>query len=255
MPEALIFNRPVWTAGDPSPNTGGWHTGEDWFNRIEPTSSRATGKTHTIFCNEWQTNDWNTDAMRRFVQFYIELIDACVKRGVPMTIGDWGEGTPGSPSVPGEAHQLQELQPLLSYAEEVNRKYGEKFVVINQHSYAIEGLGATDMSAGALDYTMRWERTIKGHPGLSVWGGEVGNASKGVDGVTRGLFRPETPALQNQYTNMVHASPYNSQYIGGAWWGWLWPEQHSNAGSDWSHDDWSPIMPQYFDHLASLQRF
>lgn len=252
MPDALFFERPVWTDRDPPPNHGGrWKTGEEWFNLIEPTAALAHGKTHTIFCNEWQTNDWSRDQMKRFVQFQVELIDACIPRGVQMTIGDWGVGTPGSPNEEDEAHQLEELQPLLDYAEAVNRKYGKYFVVINQHGYGVEGPGSIDMEAGAPDYMMRWTRTIENHPDLYVYGGEIGNAAKGVDGVSVGLFRRETLALMQQYTAMVLAHPLSKQYIGGAWWEICWPEKHTKPGSDWSKDDWTPIMDQYFQWVAS----
>ncbi len=246
MPAALVFYRPVFSAHDPTPRTEGWPSGESWFNRLWPHMQPVEGVDAWIFANEAHApgNKEGAEVIRRFNQFYEELVVACAKRSLVCTVGDFPPGKPGHPSLPDEAHYLPLIQGMLSAAEE----HG---MWLNYHAYCLTTAGATDMQdgGGAAFSTMRWEIMAEGRPRLKIVGGETANAGKDATG-REGVFRSATPALQEQFARMILASQYGSQFAAGCWWQICDPDAHRNPEADWSKDDFTPVLPQFFNRVA-----
>lgn len=245
MPDALIIYRHVWTAHDPNPRSEGWPSGADWFNRFWPIYSQIKGVDYFQFENEWAPGNKETsDPIIRFNRYFEQLIDACVAHGVKCTIGNWGQGGIGYPTIPEESRYLPLIQGMLTKAERTG-------MLVNYHCYAPEGTGATDMAAGQESYVMRWEILCKGHPNLKVYGGEGSNAGKDLTG-RQGVFRgDETLRLQAQAAKMVAESPFSAQFAAICWWQVCDGPAHTNPEADWSKDDWSSVLPAFFDWSAS----
>lgn len=246
MPNAVVIYRPVFGTHDPNPRRGdGYSSGEDWFNFLWPTMHDIPAD-YFQFVNEWQGNGDGETSVQGYGQFYIELMTACRARGVKCTVGDWSTGTPGWPYKADEAHYTTDLAPMLEKAA----AWG---FPVNYHCYAPEGAGATDMSAQAELYFMRWEEIAKRHPGIKIIGGEGSNAGKdntGNEGVFRGL---QTLDLMKQARGLILASPYRKNFIAVNWWWWGDPATHSIGEGNWSKDNFSSIAPQFFDWCADSQ--
>ncbi len=251
LPEALVFYRVVFGTHDPAPRgaDNAWSSGRDWFLRLWPHMSPLRDFVDAfIFANEWFGNQEPEDQVRRFVQFYGELIDV-LPPGVHCTVGDWGPGSPGYPTVPDEAHQLPLMAPLFEQVIATGNW-------VNMHLYSPEynpqqGVvedGALDMAVGAPYYVMRWETIAARHPEIKIIAGEGSNAGKDRTGRV-GVFRPETLNLMRQARTMIRRSPYAQNLAGICWWWWGWAEMHTNAEADWSRDDWSSLTPQWVDML------
>lgn len=245
MPDAVIIYRQVFSGHDQIPrnNDGGFWDGADWFNKLWPFMADVPA-TYYQFVNEWLGNGETAEAVRRFGDFYIELGMACLNRGVKCTMGDFSTGTPGYPTVPSEAHYLPALKAMLDFAEAHE-------LPVNYHCYAPEPDGALDMAAGAMYYFMRWETLCKDHPKLIVIGGEGSNAGKDRTG-RQGIFRPESLSLMKQAASMIDASPYRANFRAVNWWGINDASVHGPGEGGWGADDWSAILPQFFEWRANV---
>ncbi len=251
MPKALVCFRRVFSTHDPSPRTGGWHNGQDWFNRLWPTMAHQTPYVdYFIFENEWFGNRESDDEVKRFVKYNIELMDA-LPLGVHCTVGNWSIGCPGYPTIPEEENQLRLMRPMFEKTIEAGNAVGAHFYSPEYNpDRNVFGDGAVDMSVNR-DYNfMRWETYAKPYPDLIIIGTEGSNAGKDRSG-REGIFRPDTPRLWRDSRHMIQQSPYRRNFRGVAWWWWGDGNTHQNAEADWSKDDFSSAHEQFFDMLLT----
>jgi hypothetical protein len=222
-PQTWINFRVVFSDRDPWPDFANNETGDTWFAHLWPHLSQAPGATSYQFANEWYSKETDEHTLRAWANLYIRLIDICKAHNTICTILDLSVGTI-------EDYHMHIFDALFRKAEQ------EGFPV-DYHMYAANNRqGATDMSAGAEWFAMRWEKIAKLYPRLKFLGGEAGNSGDGNDGH---LARPETPALIRQFARMIVDSPYGHQVIAANWWEQVHPEK-----GDFGKDDITPFFPE-----------
>lgn len=242
MPDAVLIARPVSGTSDEQPrgpNNTYWQ-GSDWVKHMLPRFNGVPAGCYYQFVNEWEGNGDPPEVVQRFNTYQTQVARYCKSIGITPTIGDWSLGTPGLPTIPREAHYLeifnQQPDGCLNVAEVLE-------CPVNAHNYAPEGDGATNMAAGIDSYFLRWETLAKGHPRLRIIGGEGGNAGKGPGETEEHMFRPQTFDCMKQALNLLRKSPYHANYVAVNWWEIVDPATHK----DWSGDNWSDLLPAYFD--------
>jgi len=264
MPRAKIGYRRVYTGHDPAPGLRGLlpsdaqyvlnmrgeitplikHTslrgavaysfanGADWFEKWwNAEYSQVQGVDYFSFANEWFLNGQSRERVSGFAQFYIELMEACRTHGVVCTVGDFSVGTPGLPSIPQEANDIEWLAPMFDTAQRLG-------MPANFHTYDLP-----DPTGGIMprEYTwLRWLPYVKRWPNLRIWGGEAGPEGSG-------LFRDDAPVRIQTYADVM----WNLLNLeAGCWWCICDPVVQKNPEGDWSGDDWTPILPWYFSWAA-----
>jgi hypothetical protein len=152
-------------------------------------------------------------------------MDACKENGTFCTVGDFSVGTPSMQAIPI-------LKPMLQEAARLGMWF-------NYHCYSSQtAQGNTDMAFEAEWFAMRWQQIAEGVPDLKIVGGETGNSGG------NGLYRQETPNLMQQFADMVKTDP---RFVSGNW----WEVVSGTAHQDWAKDDWTSILPWYFNWAAA----
>lgn len=234
MPYAIIFYRAESGAHTRNPEERGWPSGAQWVAELWNASYWAIqGVDVWIFTNEWWDNERDLTFIARFTTFWKQVIDECLRRQIVCTVGDLPVGTPGHPLEPRQAHQLPALQSLLSYVEQTGMWW-------NQHLYHLR-----DPKTGQLmplEYTWQRYRLVRqSHPRLKVVAGEQGNINDGG-----GMFTGRSFEFMREMREAIK----DDGVIGG-WWLVCNPDAQRNPEADWSRDDWSTILPLYFDWVIN----
>jgi hypothetical protein len=234
-PLARIYYRWVGSDHDPNPASVGWPSGEEWFNRLWPHQSEGQGADVHVFVNEWINNDWPVDAVKRFNDFYVELMEANTKRGLICTCADLSTGVLGTEIDVGHEYMVRACQPMLETAQRLGH-------YLNYHWYDYPDPNNPGHLYDPQWTILCWKYIIAGFPRIKVMSGEMANWKKD------GLAGPETPSWMQQYYGMVKDE---EQYETGCWWLVCDPEVNKNPGSDWSKDDITGYLPWYFAWAAT----
>jgi hypothetical protein len=222
-PTTWINFRVVFSDRDKWPDFANNETGDTWFAYLWPHLSQGVGASSYQFANEWYSKETDVHTLTAWANMYTRLCKVCRFNQVICTVGDFSMGT------------IEDYH--MDIFDEMFRTAAELGCPLDYHSYSANNRdGATNLSAGAEWFFMRWEKIAKKYPTLKILGGEIGNSGDGNDGH---LFRPETPALMRQGAQMLTDSPYAGQYIGGAWWEIVDPRK-----GDFGMDDFTPILPE-----------
>jgi hypothetical protein len=201
--------------------------GADWFNRFwNAEYSQIQGVDYFSFANEWFLNGQSKERVSGFAQFYVELMKACLPF-CECTVGDFSVGTPGLPSIPQEANDIEWLAPMFETAERLG-------MPADFHTYDLP-----DPAGGIMprEYTwLRWQPYVERWPNLLIWAGEAGPEGSR-------LFRPETQGRMMNYADVMW--PLRN-LIAGCEWCICDPVVQQNPEGNWSGDDWTPILPWFF---------
>lgn len=238
MPDALICYRFAYSTHDPSP----FETGEsarDYLAKRLPAIRQISGVDYWVLVNEWLDNEQPASTVQKFTDFYCDLIDACRAQGIKCTVGDFSAGTPGWPGDPAEGHYLPILDKLFKKAEQ----YG---FPVGWHLYDL--LDRFGQRMPRIVSVLRYRAYIKDYPNLLIIGTEGGNAAHD-NRAEPGMFRPDSLDYMKTFADLIKD---DKQLAGICWWEVTDPALHrNNAEARWDLDDWTPILPAFFDWSAS----
>lgn len=173
-----------------------WESGEEWLQRFLPHLDGVSANAFQ-FANEWYKDALRRGGAARYAQFYVELMEACRRRGIRCTVGDFNVGHV-------EPDELPALAPLFEVAENLG-------MVLNYHAYSTAEGDDTDMHESAEFYALRWTKWVRAYPKLRVLLGEAGKyfAPRFVNtALTLRMMRDHAQQLE----------PYADQLIGSCWW-------------------------------------
>jgi hypothetical protein len=224
-PTTVVVYRPVLWDDSDNPASRGWMCGRDWFNRL-------WGHMHPYrqwvdyfqFENEWFVLPSRTEAeMRRFGQFFIELMETCENAGVRCLVGNIAVGNL-------DPHHEPALHEMFLRAERAGHPF-------DYHMYSSQHRNH-DMLHEADLYAARWHRWARKYPNLKFIFGEAGSfhGPRYVD--------PQTTIAQMRQTEQL-IQPFDSQVIGACWW------TLAGEPGGWGADDFAPALPQVAQYLKS----
>lgn len=242
MPGAIICYRLVYGTHDSWPFTTG-QNGKQWLDQRWPEIAQVQGVDYWVLSNEWLDNRQPASVVQAFTDFYCQLIDACLERGIKCTVGDFSAGTPGWPGDPYEGHYLPILDKLFRKAEAAGFPVG-------WHLYDLLDQWGQRMPRAVS--VARFRAYIEDYPNLIIIGTEGGNATK--DGTTQdGMYRGE---ISKQYIMDFADLVWNDRQLWSInWWEATNPDLHrDNPEARWDLDDIFPILPWFFDWLISEWR-
>lgn len=246
MPDAIIIWRRVYTGHDPLP-WGDYNSplphGADWFRQWWNAEYSAVGGVdYFILTNEGWNNEMPSEVVKRIGTFYMQAIDEAIRHNTMINGLVCNAGTPGLPSLPTEAHYIDDLGPCLQHMVDTKTPF-------DYHAYDL-----LDRNGKLMDRSVSMQRykayTAK-YPGLKVIGGEGGNAAKADDPNYAGMFGPWTQGYFQLEHDLLKNDP-NVEFI--AHWCICDPAVQRNPEGFWAADDWFPILGWFFDWVISQAR-
>lgn len=224
-PSTVTVFRRVQGKDDPSPESWGWPSGEDWAGHIEHLNGYVPGADFTQGANEWFTDNGRPASdFIKFRDFALGWMNANTARGRHCTVLDLRPGHL-------EMNQFEVLRPVFAQAERQGH-------AINYHAYSSDKQN-WDMTASAEYFALRWVPWLRDYPRLKIIFGEAGsyNSPRFRDAGT-------TIAMMQQLQGLL--KPYAAQVIGACWW--------SLAGTpgDWAPDDWASALKAYEAWMMSI---
>lgn len=221
-PNTFVIYRPVFGGGDPTPQTEGWPSGQQWFDRIWQHMAVARADAYQ-FTNEMAlSSGQGKEEAERFARFYIELMQVCSGRGIRCTFGDLPVGHV-------EPWHVEALRPMFAEGERLGH-------IFNYHAYTSPNANY-DMEKDAEWYAMRWVDWVKPFPGLRIAFGEAGSYTPTYKDVSSTLY------MMQQFEKML--APWRRQVIGAAWW------TTGTTGAHWPESEWSQAFPAYEAWMTS----
>lgn len=152
-PESVVAFRWLGKEEDNYPTDNGRIlSGEERFTQWWPQLQAARADYYQF------DNEWNHPDIPRMVQYFIELMAACSKRGIKALIGNIAVGHP-------EPYDYPALVPMLKLAQDLGHAF-------SYHMYSNEPSDAMDDPGHY--YTLRWEDMTRGFPNLKIINGEAG---------------------------------------------------------------------------------
>lgn len=185
---AVIFRR-VEGDNDPAPAGGLVRWQELW-----PITKQLHPDIYIQIANEWYSKGWGSIDLGRFVNIYLDAIDAAISMGRKIVVGDFEMGSP-------EPVHLPTLARLFDRAAEVG-------FPVNYHAY--NPFGSREITDTAEWYAMRWRMIADLHPTLKFVFGEAGMGDANWLGTAH--FIEQIGRFEAMLT------PYRERVLGACWW-------------------------------------